>query len=470
MNLLPSNFVSKITSLQNYSKSPIRILPQSQSSVLSNQIVKLTLPVGTVLDMKTFSLYFDFNTVGATNAKLVGMPKYTSSLIDTLEIWVNGRNIQNTPRYNNVYSIFQDFKNNHNALIKKMGTNPDPSVYSTLAADGAIGRLPTKYGTGSIGTNDFRGTYCINSWMGFLDANPNIIDTNLLGQIEIVLKLASTRVLWGHGLVDADAIDFKLDNIVAYCDQIYFKDENYYSVIKGLMQSSDGFKIVYPNYMVYTGDTLTNNKKTTLKITENCSSLDMILFTFLDTSSTGKQALQLGDAAAAADEAEAFAGKHIASRYVYDNVLAQYDKSLLNNSVYFRRNGVGCQTVQFEINSQDVTVPMNTLEQWGETLKAFELNVDADNKQINPSIKDLSIFQKDFYVCALSTSHINNKDEDLGSLISGRDTMASSLNITVKSIGSSTADPAQGGCQSCIITKFTSRLHVSGERNIFPVR
>ena len=80
----------------------------------------------------------------------------------------------------------------------------------------------------------------------------------------------------------------------------------------------------------------------------------------------------------------------------------------------------------------------------------------------------MSVFQKDFYVCGFSTSHIGNKDK-LYSLISGRDTMATSLNLTVKSTSSGTNN-AQGGCIPYVITKFTSVLHVTGERNVLVVR
>jgi hypothetical protein len=473
--MLPSNFVSKITTLTGYSKAPIRILPQSQGDVKSNQLVKFTLPVGSVLDLKTFMPFFDYKSInngtgGITGAKIVGLPKHgISALIDTFEVWINGRNICNIPQYNRVYSIVQDFKNNHNSLVKKMGTNADPSVYTTLGNDGVLFKSPTKYTTAVAANNDFHGTYCINSWIGFLECSPSIIDTNLLGNVEIILKMAPPTVLWAHGLVAADSVDYQLSNIVAYCDQIYFKDETYYSVIKGLMQASDGFKIVYPNYMVYTGNDITTNKTNTIKITENCSSLDMILYTFFNNTSTGKQALLLGDEAAATTADEHLAGRLPASAYTFDNVLKNNNESLVNSSIYFRRNGVGVSTIQFEVNSQDLTVPMNPLQAWNETLKAFELHLDSDVKQINPAIKDLSIFQKDFYVAALSTSHIGNRDADLGTLISGRDTMSTSLNIAVKCTSTGT-DNAHGGCQAAVITKFTSRVHVSGERNIFPVR
>lgn len=106
------------------------------------------------------------------------------------------------------------------------------------------------------------------------------------------------------------------------------------------MEQADGMKLVYDNFQMYTGDVLTNSKTTTLQCTENCKSLDYILWTYFDNTSTGLQPLQLGDAAPATTEAEHFDGSLPSSRYHFDNLLKNRDVSLLNNSVWFCRNGV----------------------------------------------------------------------------------------------------------------------------------
>lgn len=465
---LPSQFVAKVTPLQNYRKAPIRILPTTgQGAVKSSGYIKFALPVGCVLDLKTLAIHFDAKTLvdnadpdasaTATDRRIVGFPKHIG-VIDTFEVWVNGRNVQSIPQYSRIYSLLRDFKNGYNSQVKRLGTNADPSVYTTMGANGAIDVTPTKFATDIAAVNGSRGSYVWNNFIGFLDSQPSIIDTNILGQVEIHIKLLNGNCLWGAtntggDLPAGEAPDFELTNIVAYCDKIDFKDEMYYSAIKSLLETEKGFKIVYKNYMYYTGNALTNNKNSTVKITENCSSLDKIIFTFYDnTAPGGKKPLQLTNN-------EAFVTQLAASRPV-----------LLNDSIYMSRNGIGVNTVQFEINSQDITPPMTVLEQWQQTLQAFELNED-DSKQINPAIKDLNYFKRDFYCCAFSTSHINNKDTELGTLLSGISTEATSMNITVKSL----QDPnvANNNAQAAIpviITEFTSMLLVSGARNIMTVR
>jgi hypothetical protein len=120
-------------------------------------------------------------------------------------------------------------------------------------------------------------------------------------------------------------------------------------------------------------------------------------------------------------------------------------------------------TVQFEINSQDLpTQPLSLVSQYEETLKTFELNADNINK-INPGITDLVRYEKDFYCCALSTSHINDKRPDF--LISGKNTQATSMNVAVKVVGGRTADPAQA-CQPIVITEMSAVLIVKPGRSV----
>lgn len=479
VRVLPSNFNSKVHYLPNYSKSPIRILPQQSGTLKNNQILKVILPVGVVLDLSTFAIHFDFvakqGGADVADQNGVGMGKYTASLIDTCEIFCNGRAIQTIQQYNRIYSILKDFKSNQDSQLRKLSNNSDPSVIYSLADSGAITKTITRFAPAAGSKFDFSGRYVIDDFIGFLNCKPNIIDTNLTGAIELNFRLAGPEVLFHVGAATT-AVSYEISNVICYCDAIYFKDENYYSEIKMLMQQSDGLKVVYDNYGVYTGNTIAlangASKTCTVKCTENCKSLDYILWTYFDTTSTGLQELVLGDDAVGTSTANYASGYVPASRYTFDNLVRLHDSSLLNNSVYFRRNGVAKDLkVEFVINSQPVTVPMNLQEQWEETQKCFEIHLDSDNHEINPAIHSMAVFQKDFYVCGFSTSHIGNKDANLIPLVSGRDTMSTSINIVVNSTETGGAGVnTHGGCQPYVITKFTSILHITAERSVLPSR
>jgi hypothetical protein len=170
-------------------------------------------------------------------------------------------------------------------------------------------------------------------------------------------------------------------------------------------------------------------------------------------------------------------GYFSSNTFCYNNLIAAGDANLLNSSIYFKRNGLGLgcpagtkqntNTIEFLINSQSVC-QLSLLQAYEETLKAFELN-DTDMPQINPGIRDLVLYEKDFFACALSTSHINNRDPTLGYLLSGRNTQATSLNIVVNSINNRGTDNAQAATP-CIVTEFSSVLLVKAHRNIALMR
>lgn len=514
---LPSNFMPLMTVLQNYTKSPVRILPTTgQGSVKSGGYIQFTLPVGCVLDLRTFHITFWGKTlIGATpftsTTKLCGFPQWTSSLIDNLSIWVNGREIQNIPNYNYVYKLYQDYKTNYASKLKQQGINADPSVYTHMTDAGAITKWCTYSASANADINAFANNYVIDDFLGFLGTSqPSIIDTNILGEVVIKIRLAPSSVLWTSANIGTDAVDYQLDNICAYCDKLDFKDDRYYTIMNGLLDSQTRLTIPYKNYMVYVGEAITGtNKKTgTIKITESTESLDKIIFSFVNNTAeaiAAKQPLQLGDTGAivqtaavaaltaAPDQTNVNAAIAAFNTYLntnfsngaytpkvvfnYTNLLANGDANLLNTSIAFRRNGLGMGatvgtqqtgTVQFQINSQDVTHPLDLLQGYQQTLQAFELN-DDDLRAINPAIKDLSAYERDFYACAFSTSHINNKDSSLGYVQSGRDTQATSMNIAVKFTAGRNGDAAQNAFP-VIITEMTSKLMVAGLRNVMPIR
>lgn len=488
MSYLPSNFMVNITEFSNYSKNSLRIIPTSgQGKVRSNGFIKFTLPIA-ILDMKTFSIFFDAKTLvngsDAHAGKLVGFPKNIGqSLIETLDIFVNGRSIQNVPQYGRIYALLQLYKSNHNAKIKKLQTNADPSVFSTMDNAGVITKYNTYKPSGNATVDSFNNRYVLNDWTGtFLDCQPQILDLNVIGNVEVHIKLASPNILFATGLDPADNVDYELDNIVAYVDQIHVKSDRYFSTVKGLVDSQEGMQVLFKNYMLYLGDEMSSSKAGTLKITENCSSLNKVIFGCWDgTKPNGKEPLQLGNPAqilpvvgsAGFDDAQS-AGYYSSNLFNYRTLLSNElatvpSGSYLNNSIYYKQNGLGIGTVQLEINSQDQCNPLSLIEQWQQTLQTFEIHDDADAKQIDPAIKDINVYEKEFYCCAFSTEHIGNKDPSLGWIVSGRDTMSTAMNVTIKTTQGKAWHVNQTALPF-IITEMTSRILVKGQRQVLPVR
>lgn len=471
---LPSNFENKMVILQNYSKAPIRIIPSTgQQNLTPGDLLIMTLPVGCVLDLRTFALHFKAKTTGdATN--MVGFPKYMQSLIDTLDIYVNGQNVQHIARYNQLYNLLQDWKVGYNEKVKKVGSNNDPSVLYSMTEAGVITKKNTYADlttAGDIVYNTFDQDYVIDDWVGFLGSSqPSIIDTNLFGSIEIQMRLASADVCW---VANAGTAGYEISNVYGYIDKLDFKDSRYYAIQESMLNGGGSLSIPYKNYRSYVGSELGATKTTTLRFTESTNSLDKIIFTYFEKNLTDKK-LQLGDTSKinfTATNATTLgtglnAGHYAANYHNYSQALARGDTNLLNTSKMFKRNGLGLEggSVQFEINSQDMTTPMSVPLQYQETLKAFELN-DADAAKINPGINSYIAYERDYYTCAFSTSHINGKSADDTFWLTGRNTQATSMNISVKAISGRAGDPAQKALPVCF-TEMSAILQVGAGRQI----
>ena len=114
-----------------------------------------------------------------------------------------------------------------------------------------------------------------------------------------------------------------------------------------------------------------------------------------------------------------------------------------------------------------MTPPLTLTQMYDETMKAFELN-DSPQHSINPALCDINKYERDFFLCAFSTSHINGSKNDTVSL-TGRNTQATSMNITVKA--TTKREPhANQACTSIIFTEMTSYLIIQAGRNVSLVR
>jgi hypothetical protein len=427
---LPVNFKRDMAFFKAYSKSLTRILPSTGNSPVSaGNVTIFQMPQASVLNMRSFRLNFHGETSGdATNA--VKFSKYMASLISRIEIFINGVSIQNIDHYHDIYHIVRDYSRDYDKYASKLCNNADPAtVKKSLAADGTIADRTGEY------LNKDIGDYCIDDWCGFLETCPEFVNTNLFGNMEVHITWADNAVLFK----DAGATNpsYTLSNLVAWVDVVHFKDDSYLRELDRILQTEGELVIPYKNYRSYLGSTTTDNKTTTTRISESTQSLDKIMLTFLPNDRTTPDALN----------------------------------AEINNSKYFQRSGLGLgeeggkysPAIQFEINSQDVSNPLSLVEAYQETLKAFEL--DRDNmKKANPLINSLVNYEKNFFVAALSTSHLNSPKETKN-IVSGMDTMATNLNLAIKTTQSKATDAAQGA-QPLIITEMTALLRIAPGRQI----
>ena len=229
---LPSKMLYRVKKISNIIKQTVRLIPNvASTTVLSQQnAVRVDLPVG-IVDLSTFQMgYYAYTTPngapinGATGYQQVRyLPRYSASLIETLEVLINGTSRVYIPNYNLVYNILHDFKQGeHGNSKRRIGENIDPSckyfnqtvniagnpvnnylcpkkgypvgLTNATAANSAtiIPAFPNCPANVSASLNDFD-AYSVRSWLSFFGENSTkIIDTSIFGQITIIITFTKS--------------------------------------------------------------------------------------------------------------------------------------------------------------------------------------------------------------------------------------------------------------------------------------
>ena len=138
----PSNFDHDFNVLSNYYTQPVRIVPSTgQQNLVAGDELIITLPPASVVDLRTFQLFFNAETLTNGAAEPCGFPKHIASLIQTLDIYINGVNIQHIDNYNMLYNIYKDMYGCGEQEGKQaVSTNADPSSRVLVEDDGDVVR------------------------------------------------------------------------------------------------------------------------------------------------------------------------------------------------------------------------------------------------------------------------------------------------------------------------------------------
>lgn len=215
--------------IKNIIKQTVRLIPNISSSttISQNQQVRVDLPIGCV-DLSTFVMSFYAWTTpngapigGCTGYQQVRyLPRNSASLIENLEIQINGTSRVNIPNYNYVYNILHDYNQSGDGLSRRnIGENSDPSckyynqtvninavatantlcakkgypvgLTAATAATALAVPYPNAPANVSASLNDFD-AYSVRSWLSFFDGSTKIIDTSIFGQITVIITFTKS--------------------------------------------------------------------------------------------------------------------------------------------------------------------------------------------------------------------------------------------------------------------------------------
>ena len=432
----PKNLSYNLAVLRNsIIKSKIRI-DADRTSYSGNDIIKINLPVGRMIDTRSICLYAKATASipsGTATSGTIHFPRGgLNSLIENLNITCNGKILQSTSQYNYIWNLLADISGYFSGEqgAKRITENFDPSIAHTNPTGGAI---PVVYAANIAvdATSTTNGHdsyyYCVNQWLGFFNGNVSVIDLNNFGTMQISITLAPNNCLfYGYnGTNPASAPTthtYSLTEVKLCLDTITFTNSVYYDLVKSQLEGG-GLNIAYYDYLVQTSSSYSRVDGSTYTHTAqiNCSSLDQVIATYRPSNySTAIDKLVLGTTGATmtlnkllADPVTNLTGTH---------------RGGFNNSAYFIRDGTGFNFGSWYINSQPFTQQANLIEVINNDLQALNYtNLDISSGSFHPGCLTTGLFATHYFADVLS---LENDSGDNNWWVSGLSSQGGVINIS----------------------------------------
>jgi len=532
---IPSGMLYRVKQIMGVSKQILKMVPLSgQNTATNGQKVIVSLPPNSLVDLSTFEMNF----IGATQHRGNGVatnvanyvqkayfPRNTASLIENLEIKINGQSRQNINQYGYIYNILHDFTCGHDSVAKnRVGCNSDPSL-KHVWKDGQVTRY-AGYPLGCITDTTSNGfadqdNYTIRQWLGILggNASTNIIDTSLYGDITIEITLAPSDVLMlsaapptlatyasatnnelnlattagtTAALTASQGTGYTLSEI-GFQIVRYDMPQSYYQAVAGVLESGAVFKLYYPNYSSFMSSSQALSKGGTCRLNLSTQSLDMVISTFQVQDRGTQQAPILGlwsangVGALPGDSSFGPSTTGLTATASAAGEFGSYVKSFpfgltmgwpktLNNSKYFVRNGDGVKQCTYIVGNVRL-IPETIQEQFNGVLRAWNSQNDVLGG-LYPGIQSLAHYQSQFYAHVLSLNVTNEHEQytvsglncsatpiSIGWEITPTSAVPSNIDKQATSNGNIWATGATNATP-IMIACYTSALHVSAGRNI----
>ena len=525
---VPNSMLYRIKQIEGLSKQTLTIVPSSgQGSVYNGNKIIVSLPMNSLLDLGTFEMNFYGKTAhnGAASGNQKNyvqtrfFPRNIQSLISNLEIKINGRSIQNITQYNYIYNVLNDYLCGTDATNKKrIGENADPSNKSAWVEGVSIPRRGYPiglYNANSLTSDDKfdasakdADNYTIRNWLGLLSggASTNIIHTDMYGQIDIEITLDQAGILMlgqataaagtgsldtilnstnygflgdistnNGGAVAAEAAQYVLSNIgfnIVRMDMPSY----FYEAMANVLSSGVVYKLFYPNYQIFTGQSTTNKSGTT-RFSITTKSLDYCIGTFQvaarDTISTVLNSSIAG----------ATAGEYGNASYTAGALINSGAQRVFNQSKYFARNGSGVKTGTWYAGSVKL-ISETPLQMYNGILRGFNMKNDLLGGT-SPYIRHYGDFIETNFGHMISFQATGETDMYT---ISGLDSSQQPLSIAWEIIGGDTVSDGSAGlagiksgqkilndglvfqksdsCLPVVIAAYSSHLEITAGRNI----
>jgi hypothetical protein len=468
----PTSLSYRIKSLEgNMSRVGVKMTPDRTTGIAPNDIITIKLPNSSLVDLRTFNLFYQFSTSGTTGVFL--HPRYSSSLIERISLIINGQSIDILTNYSFLYNTLMDLEGSSFDQFSKRNicewfdpslkfTSADPTSTSdvVLAGDNYLKAAQT-----ALSKVDG----AITHWLGFLGScQPQILDTSDLGDVFIQIQFSSQYVLPATVATTALTLaggSYTLDNVYATCDVISFASDEYYS-LKASKLTSSGLNIGFYSYLNARFASATKSAGINVNWNVSANSLDQIICTCCktDQNSTWKPMVVYGsngNGTTVYNMAQIVADP-IGKVNNDSGVRTENLGDGFMNSYYFIRNGQAIKESRISINNRAINYGFITPKEiFIETMKALGYNhIDLGTNGLNACIFSLVHFCKYYFAHITDLTIQDTKDF----WISGLNSLGSTLTITWEANFSGASNSQT--CIPVLYARLSKILNVQAGRNI----
>lgn len=389
----PKNMSYHMDVISNYSKQPIRISCDRTGDIGPSETIKFKLPNNTLVDLDSLSWYFDFTATQPTSGARF-FPRNSHSIIDALYVYANGQLIDPCNYYNHLANTLTDATcgfDYHKSGVRYL-ENTDPSVredYNT--GTGAITTELTTAVANTAGKSDTDRPLVVRNWLGFLGtASTRVIDTGLLGDVVIEIRLAEPSITYISAGTGAPSYKINGSSTYMTITRIVFGNATYTDLLSSIV-SSTGLQIGYNSYTSHRGNAYTKAVNTFVhSFNVNANHLTKLIATLVPST------YQTEGTLISADLSKSWAANNFTG---------------FNQSKYFQKDAKGLKDVQWDINGiSQYPQPLSKFDIFNQNLIA--LNMDSDIQSgCHSGCSSIGAFLNWYFVNILSFEHIQNTNE-----------------------------------------------------------
>lgn len=382
-----------------------RVQPSNiKAEFLNDDVIEFDI-CNNIVDMSSFKIFYDayIDPVAkyGTGAYLKRfLPRLSQSIIQELTVSVNNVPIQQIKEFNLLFNILNDGMKQYDDIHSD---KTDTLLYSYIDDNNvASTRCDFTDNISPAVKEPIVYKYFIDKFIGFINDVKYLDCRNK--NVKISIRLAPKWITHrGIAISNASLTDtysanykYRIRNVYAHID-ILSPDER--------VPKED--KIVYQDFKYMAGVNGSNkNTYTTIKHTGN---INYILSTFTDANRESDTGLQLAkcnaDTAtfgtllleALSTFSEINSGGLTKNMASSDYIKILEYENLLNNSLYFKRNGLNIKNCQYRINGQDITPLMNMMDIFNLAKEFF-----GDMKRV----QSVHSFQNEFFCMPMKVGEL----------------------------------------------------------------